>query len=202
MELKENSYKLISASLGLILIATVAWGLGYIGPKNSITEEKAGRLVEEALEARGAEVSIESVSTEGDLYKVFVKSEEDINSIFLTRDGKYIVQNPINASDYTQKAKAMSDFLGCLREKDLTIYGKSNLNATKTQIKILGGPNNMRGLYQELDNQTTQKLVNQGVKTIPVTVHNGKIYQGVKTAGFYKEITNCSYEFSNQTLLE
>ncbi|MDY6771180.1 MAG: hypothetical protein SV186_04455 [Candidatus Nanohaloarchaea archaeon] len=188
--------------LGAVGIVVLIFGLlFYTTSTQQIGKDEAADQVKQIFEAQGQTIEIVSVtSASGSLYQVVVSQQGQLNKIYVTKDGSFLIQNPVNITQATQTAAARQDFISCLSGRPIRIVGDSSRNATRAQIQILGGANAVQDIYVEMDNQTRQTLLQQGATRIPVTIYNGTIYQGVKTVGFYEQLTGCTYPYSNTSL--
>jgi hypothetical protein len=175
---------------------------GMLASGDQITTEEAGTIVKDAYTAQGDDISVVSVSSVSDsMYEVALEmSDSTIQRAYLTKDGEFMTTNPINASDYTNRARERQAFLNCLRESNVQIHGNAQNQATLAQLQILGGVQGLNGIYFNLNQQTLQQFVQQGVQQTPVIVHNETLYQGAKSLGFLEEATGCDYSYSDEAI--
>ncbi len=64
----------------------------------------------------------------------------------------------------------------------------------------LGGPDGLKDIYIELTNETRTTLLRQGVRTVPVTIHNGTIHEGVRGISFFEDLTGCKYGLPGEAI--
>ena len=179
----------ISLVIGLLLGAAV-----YHLSMGNVSEDEASEMVQSAFEAQGVNVSVASVETESpSIYRVIIESGNGLQNVFVSKDGQYILNNPVNADEFTQTVSAQYEFNQCLSRNNVTVIGSSAQQATQQQLKTLGTAG-LGNVYLEANQQLAQQLNQSGVQNLPVTSYNGEFYQGVQTREFYSELTGCSLE--------
>lgn len=179
----------ISLVIGLLAGAAV-----YHLSMGNVSESEASSIVTDAFEAQGINVSVASVESESpSIYRVIIESGNGLQNVFVSKDGQYILNNPVNANDYTETVSAQYEFNQCLGENNVTVIGSSQQQATQQQLQVLGTAG-LEGVYVEANQQLAQQLNASGVEALPVTAYNDEFYQGVQTREFYSELTGCSLD--------
>ncbi len=180
---------IISLIVGLLAGAAV-----YHLSMGNVSEHQASSIVADAFEAQGLEVEVASVESESpSIYRVIIESGSGLQNVFVSKDGQYILNNPVNAEDYTETVSAQYEFNQCLGRNNVTVIGSSQQQATQQQLQTLGTAG-LGNIYIEANQQIAQQLNQSGVQTLPVTSYNGEFYQGVQTREFYSDLTGCSLE--------
>lgn len=160
--------------MGLLLGAT-----GYHLSMWNVSENKASEMVQGAFEAQGVNVTVASVASESpSIYRVIIESGNGLQNVFVSKDGQYILNNPVNAADYTETFSAQNEFNQCLGTNNVTVIGSSTQQATQQQLQTLGTVG-LENVYFEVNQQLAQQLNQSGVQTLPVTSFDGELYQGV-----------------------
>lgn len=180
---------IISLVIGLLAGAAV-----YHLSTGNVSEDEASEMVQSAFEAQGINVSVASVESESpSIYRVIIESGNGLQNVFVSKDGQYILNNPVNADEFTQTVSAQYEFNQCLGRNNVTVVGSAGQQATQQQLQVLGTAG-LGNVYVEANQQLAQQLNQSGVQTLPVTSYNGELYQGVQTREFYSELTGCSLE--------
>ena len=163
-------------------------------PGNNVSGDDIREKVKSVFREQNQDVTVETVSKQTDsLYKVILNDGNQLQKLYVTADGYYMTQNPVNISEYRSEVGRRTDFIECLEKKQVRIYSDSERNATLQQFRVFGGTRGLENIYTELNNQTKNYFVEKGVKKIPVTVYNGTIYEGVKTREFFTDEIGCEY---------
>ena len=184
---------LIPVTISLI-VGLVAGAAVYHLSMGNVGEDQASSIVTEAFEAQGVNVSVASVESESpSIYRVIIESGNGLQNVFVSKDGQYILNNPVNANDYTETVSAQYEFNQCLGRNNVTVIGSSQQQLTQQQLQTLGTAG-LGNVYVEANQQLAQQLNQSGVQTLPVTSYNGEFYQGVQSQEFYSELTGCSLE--------
>jgi hypothetical protein len=186
---------IVGIILGLILMLLLDVRLGQISPND------AGKKVKDLYElSTGANIEIMSVLKESGMYKVILRTTDingnsNIIEVFVTQDGKILSQNVLKIDEFVSSLNKQKEFIDCLSQKGLKIYGVSNTTATQLQlIQILGGSRFLSKIYVDCVGSNLQVCLDAGVATVPSIGYQGKIYEGVKTLDWFKNTTSCVYE--------
>jgi len=145
MEVKQKlSIFIAGLILGLSFFVIFNFALP-IFQKSSVAEN-VRKLYELALP--GSSVSVESISDFGNLYKILLKvsTQQGTNylEVYASKDGKYVTESIIYVRESVQQIEKMKNFVDCLFDRGLRIYGATQTNntainsATLLQLNILG----------------------------------------------------------------
>jgi len=196
MEVKQKlSIFIAGLVLGLSFFAVFNFALP-IFQKSSVAEN-VRKLYELALP--GSSVSVESVSDFGNLYKILLKvsTQQGTNylEVYASKDGKYVTESIIYVRESVQQIEKMKNFVDCLFDRGLRIYGATQTNntainsATLLQLNILGRYSPK--LYVSCDGDNLQACVQIGLQALPSVVYNNTAYPGVYSAEYLANLTGC-----------
>ena len=181
--------------LGLSFFVVFNFVLPYL--QKSSVAENVRKLYELALP--GSSVSVESISDFGNLYKILLKvsTQQGTNylEVYASKDGKYVTESIIYVKESVQQIEKMKNFIDCLFNKGLRIYGATQTNntvinsATLLQLNILGRYSPK--LYVSCDGDNLQACVQIGLQTLPSIVYNNTPYPGVYSAEYLANLTGC-----------
>ena len=85
---KENIFMSVAVILGIALIIALVWPRG-------VSSSTAGKNVLSFAEGRGIEASLIKVNNEGSFYQVVLSIQGQEVPVYVTKDGKYMVQSPL-----------------------------------------------------------------------------------------------------------
>ena len=196
MEVKQKlSIFIAGLIIGLSFFAVFNFALP-IFQKSSVAEN-VRKLYELALP--GSSVSVESVSDFGNLYKILLKvsTQQGTNylEVYASKDGKYVTESIIYVRESVQQIEKMKNFVDCLFDRGLRIYGATQTNntainsATLLQLNILGRYSPK--LYVSCDGDNLQACVQIGLQALPSVVYNNTAYPGVYSAEYLANLTGC-----------
>ncbi|MFZ8829858.1 MAG: hypothetical protein ACO2OO_00160 [Candidatus Aenigmatarchaeota archaeon] len=197
MELKQ---KLPMFFIGLIfgLLAFVIYNFVFPIIQKSTIAEGVKKLYELALV--GSSVSVESINDLGGLYKVLLKvsTQQGTNyiEVYASKDGKYVSENIIYVKESIQQIEKMRNFVDCLYNRGLRIYGATQTNntainsATLLQLNILGRYSPK--LYVSCDGNNLQYCIQIGLQALPSVVYNNTAYPGVYSVEYLANLTGCN----------
>jgi len=193
---KQNSIVFI---LGLLVGLVIFSFFEFILPmlqKPSIAEN-IRKLYELALP--GSSVSVESINDFGNLYKILlrVSNQQSTNylEVYASKDGKYVTENVIYVKESTQQIEKMKNFVDCLFNKGLRVYGATQTNntainsATFLQLNVLGRYSPK--LYVSCDGDNLQTCIRIGLQALPSIVYNNTAYPGVYSVEYLANLTGC-----------
>jgi len=195
MRSKQN---LIMFMIGLLIGLTIFGVYNFVLPlvQKSSVAENVRKLYELAL---GSPVSVESVNDFGNLYKILLKvsTQQGPNylEIYTTKDGKYVTESIIYVKESTQQIEKMKNFVDCLYNRGLRVYGAIQTNntainsATLLQLNILGRYSPK--IYVSCDGDNLQKCIQIGLQALPSIVYNNTAYPGVYSAEYLANLTGC-----------
>lgn len=169
---------------------------GYLSPG-----APTGEVVKNYYElSTGRTAEVLSVEDKGSIDRVVVrpKNSNQVSSFYVTEDGKYIVNNPINVRNSTAKLQARNDFVSCLSSKNATFYGIISSNRTfathtrmaQLQIQVLGRG---QGLQDVFGGPGTGQVRNAVLQKGLVWRVDGKFSPGLKTVPQLEKLTGCNY---------
>jgi hypothetical protein len=195
MELKPSLIMfLVGLMIGLFIFGVYNFVLSSM--QKSSVAESVRKLYELAL---GSSVSVESINDFGNIYKVLLKvsTQQGPNylEVYTTKDGKYVTESIIYVKESTQQIEKMKNFVDCLFNKGLRIYGATQTNntainsATLLQLNILGRYSPK--LYVSCDGDNLQACIQIGLQALPSVVYNNTAYQGVYSAEYLANLTGC-----------
>lgn len=205
---KTHTWQIATAVLVILFIVSLF---------NPFSSGVSGSTVKDTVEElSGAEVL--SIDIESGLYKVEVKDEDGNEGIiWMSKDGELLFSGAINVNalrEYMEGAESITgsavqeqqapkeyseedlekikEFITCLEEKGLKIYGANWCGWTKKLVvETLGGFDIAAPIYIECteDRETCGR---EGIKGFPTVKINGQPYQGPRTFEGFAEITGCT----------
>jgi hypothetical protein len=185
---------MIGLLVGLAIFGVYKFVLPLI--QKSSVAENVRKLYELAL---GSPVSVESVNDFGNLYKILLKvpTQQGPNylEVYTTKDGKYVTESIIYVKESTQQIEKMKNFVDCLYNKGLRVYGATQTNntsinsATLLQLNILGRYSPK--IYVSCDGVNLQACIQIGLQALPSIVYNNTAYPGVYSAEYLANLTGC-----------
>ena len=200
----KNLRLLIIAVAAVLLLVVALFALGYVSFSLSLPKSEVSKKIESLYELAnpGTNVEVLSLSEESGLYKALLKvvspTGTNYAEVYVTKDGKILVQNVILVEQATEQIKKLKDFVDCLDSKKLKIYGVLNqtenpqgATATLLQLNILGVYSSK--LYVSCDGSFVQNCISAGVTQVPSVVFGGRIEPGVKTIEWFESATGCKF---------
>ena len=185
---------MIGLLIGLVIFGVYNFVLPLV--QKSSVAENVRKLYELAL---GSPVSVESVNDFGNLYKILLKvsTQQGPNylEIYATKDGRYVTESIIYVKESTQQIEKMKNFVDCLYNKGLRVYGATQTNntainsATLLQLNILGRYSPK--IYVSCDGDNLQTCIQIGLQALPSIVYNNTAYPGVYSAEYLANLTGC-----------
>jgi len=190
----------------LIIVVTLLIGfvIGFYFPnlfqvnsKNTVAN-KVKTLYE--LANPGTEISVESISDVSGIYKILLKAVGptgvNYREVYVTKDGKLLTEGVIYVENSTKSIKSFKDFVDCLYDKGVRIYGVLNRTelptgavATYLQLNLLGRYSGK--LFVDCDGAGISNCLNANVTRVPSVVYDGRVYPGVKSTSYLENITGC-----------
>jgi len=185
---------MIGLLIGLVIFGVYNFLLPLI--QKSSVAENVRKLYELAL---GSPVSVESINDFGNLYKILLKvsTQQGPNylEIYATKDGRYVTESIIYVKESTQQIEKMKNFVDCLYNRGLRVYGATQTNntainsATLLQLNILGRYSPK--IYVSCDGNNLQTCIQIGLQALPSIVYNNTAYPGVYSAEYLANLTGC-----------
>jgi alpha-N-acetylglucosamine transferase len=186
-------------SIGLIIGLSIFLIFNFIIP--FLQKEKVANEVKKLYEVANpaSSVSVESINEFGNLYKILLKvsTQQGTNYLetYVTKDGKYLTESIIYVKESIQQIEKMKNFVDCLFNKGLRVYGATQTNntqinsATLLQLNILGRYSYK--LYVSCDGDNLQNCISIGLQALPSIVYNNKAYPGVYSLEALANLTSC-----------
>jgi hypothetical protein len=195
MELKPSLIMfVVGLMIGFIIFGVYNFVLSSM--KKSSVAESVRKLYELAL---GSSVSVESINDFGNLYKVLLKvsTQQGPNylEVYTTKDGRYVTESIIYVKESTNQIEKMKNFVDCLFNKGLRVYGATQTNntainsATLLQLNILGRYSPK--LYVSCDGDNLQACIQIGLQALPSVVYNNTVHPGVYSTQYLANLTGC-----------
>ena len=171
-KLRTNPWIMSTFVLGILAIILIVGSVsGGIGTK-TISEDKAADLVLGFVESQvGSEAELVDVSLENGLYQVTVLFQGSEVPLYVTKDGKNLVQGVLplsllnevpqeprlepepTISTYSEEDKAnLLEFSECLADKGVKAYGAGWCGYCKKLKETFGGVAQMEPFYLECQN--------------------------------------------------
>jgi hypothetical protein len=128
----KNSRPLIIAVAAVLLLVVALFALGYVSFSLNLPKSEVSKKIESLYELAnpGTNVEVLTLSEESGLYKALLKvvspTGTNYAEVYVTKDGKILVQNVIFVEQATEQIKKLKDFVDCLDSKKLKIYGVLN----------------------------------------------------------------------------
>ncbi|MFB6075690.1 MAG: hypothetical protein ABEK17_00960 [Candidatus Aenigmatarchaeota archaeon] len=191
----ERSELLKGIVVGLIMGLTVFLIYNFALTGN-ISKEEAGEKLKEiyTLSNPNQNIQISSVTEEHGLYKVIVKSDNRLHEVYTTKNGEVFIRNPSQIDKLHSRLRETQDFIDCLEEKDVRLYGIVNQTATQAQIQILGGTTFASQLYTSCGGQNVERCTEQGIERVPSIKIGDQVMTGVKTVPQIENATGCTFK--------
>jgi len=184
--------------IGLIIGLSIFAAYNFLTPliQKSYVANNVKKLYELAL---GSSVSIEGISDFGNLYKILLKviTQQGTNyfEVYVTKDGRYVTESIVYVKESTQQIEKMKNFVECLFNKGLRVYGATQTNntainsATLLQLNLLGRYSPK--LYVSCDGDNLQYCIQIGLQALPSIVYNNTAYPGVYSVEYLANLTGC-----------
>jgi len=196
--MQEKSKKIFTAIFSIVLIAIIGALATFVLPKTGFfvasSQDDVLNRVKTIFELSnpGTTINIENVKEESGLYKILLKAKtqtgDTYSEIYVTKDGKFLIQNPISVEDAINNIKKLNALTDCLYAKGVRIYGLTNDTGTLMQFNILG--KNSLKLFVFCDN-ILEQCINAGITEVPSIVINSTIYKGARTAEWLAQTAGC-----------
>ena len=158
---------------------------------------KIKRNVEDLYELAnpGTTAEVVAINLEGSLFKVLVKlttpAQTRYVEAWISLDGSLLTQNVILVKESVEKMSRLREFVNCLDQKNLKIYGITNHTTTLLQLNLLGSYSPK--LFIACDGELVQNCIQANVSVIPSIVFEGKVYPGLKDINWLENLTKCHF---------
>lgn len=197
MEMNKSIIAFLLVGLGVgFAVGFFAVSEGFMGTQQKVSEKVLDAY---SLANPGANLEVMNVEEANGLYRIRLSTGQGkgtYQTVYATKDGQMITQGLTNLTQYRKQLQNRKDFLGCLRNNSVKIYGALQVNntqvkkATAMQIQLLGGANYLNNIYVDCSNNI-KACAQQGVQTLPSVQYNGKVYPGVKQYQWFQKNVGC-----------
>jgi len=205
---KQNPWIASTLVLGifvLILLFAGNFSGGITG--KVISKEEAGEMVLKFVNSQiDGEAELVGINVEGGLYEVMILFEGREVPVYITTDGKNLVQGITPFDSLMQQQEQTQNvpeeyseedldklriFSSCLAEKGITIYGANWCGYTKQLvIDVLGGFGVVGNAYVECT-ENTELCASEGIEGYPTIKLNGEVFTNGRTLEALGEATGC-----------
>jgi hypothetical protein len=186
---RESAYLLVIAVLAVIIASLLLQNFLVQG-----SQQQAVDRVKDVYELiTENEVEVLTVKEESGLYRILMKVKgtegDSVQEIYATKDGNLITDKIINTENYKTNLESQKNFIECMKDKKLLIFGQSNEPNTIQQIQLLG--NFAYKVYVDCLGANLQVCQQMGIEQIPTIIYEQKSYTGVKTIEWFESLTGC-----------
>jgi len=136
-------------------------------------------------------IEISAVTEENGLYKVIFKINGNLGEIYITRDGNYLMQNPVSVDELISNLEKVKNFIECLKSKGVKFYGIANCTYCKLQRQILGAY--YYEIYVPCDIYP-EICSEKNITAVPAFEIDGTIRYGLMSLDDLSKLTGCSLE--------
>ena len=160
-----------------------------------VKEKITGKLVKlYELAIPNSRVEILTLEEKNGLYKAILKINSggriSYREVYVSKDGKLLTEGVIFVDESINSIQRFKNFVDCLYDKGVRIYGLTNDTATLLQLNILGRYSSK--LLIPCDNMI-EECKKVGITLFPTVVYNNTGYPGVRNIDFFVALTNCSF---------
>jgi hypothetical protein len=195
--------KLISLFLAVVVLEALIFitkDMFLSFREKRIIEEKLKKLYE--LANPGTTIEVSSIKEENGMYKVLIKSTgiggTNYAEVYVSKDGELLGTNMIRVEESIQQMERLKNFVDCLDERGVRIYGITNATASPTgaaatslQLQALGVYSTK--LFVSCDGPFVQRCIDLNITQVPAIVIGDKVYIGVKTIPWLEQTTGCNF---------
>lgn len=168
-------------------------------------EAKTIDYVNNNLVMPGSNASAVSVEEKPYVYEVLTEYQGQQQPIHISKDGRYLLLGALNtseelpqptptatvtatASPYT--TEQLEEFVACLNQSGMTIYGAEWCGHCQDLVNTLGGHDIVNPIYIECT-ENKQLCQNKGIEAYPTITINGTKYTGSRTIQALSQTTGC-----------
>ncbi len=200
----QNYWMIATIVLAILLIIVLISG-GITG--GTIGVNQAGQKILDFANSVGVnDAEIININDMGNFYGVNISTSDGDGQVFITKDGKYLIQ-PIsdlsskqtNTNTQTPQQTSYSEaelielraFNKCLADNGLVIYGSNTCPHCRNLVTLLGGYDVASSIYVECSQE--RERCNNEAKTgyIPEIQLNGEIFEDARTLESFAQETGC-----------
>ena len=190
----------------ILAVAGYAFGLFKLPSVNSPvnfnflsnSQQEAVQKVKTLYEVTnpGTNITVSKIDEVSGMYKVLFKVVDNTGAVtyretYITKDGELMSENMVLINQSISQITKIHNFVDCLDNKNVKIFGISNHTGTVLQFNILGGVYSTK-LYVSCDGDLAQQCVNIGVDTVPSVFYKNKAYSGVQSLESLQNLTSCA----------
>lgn len=181
------------------LVAGMLFGLtiGFFASQTQqVSADQASQKLLTTLESQsGQQLEVVNTRTENGLYRIDVSnSQNELSTYHVTKDGRLVSAGMNDLDQLRQTIAAQQQFVGCLSERGVALYGNSSQQATATQIQLLGGANTVSPIFQDVNTEgVLQEASQRGVQRVPSFYYNESVLSGVNQLSQISQFTGCQF---------
>jgi len=192
----------ISTIVAIFLIFMVLILFGFISIPSitgffiGTSKETVGNRIKSLYELAnpGTIIEIVTITEESGIYKIVLRASDftgtTYREIYVTKDGKLLTENVIFVEESIAQIEKMKNFVNCLDERGVRIFGVSNQTASLLQLNVLGRYG--LKLFVACDINMDACLAAK-VTQVPSVVIGNLVDPGVKTIDWFERTTECKF---------
>jgi thiol-disulfide isomerase/thioredoxin len=207
---RENPWVAATVVLGVVVVIMLFGS--FLGTGNVtghvVSESEAGDAIVKIVNSQGADAELISVDKEFGLYNVIFSVDGRESSVYVTLDGKNIINGLIPLESlkeqepseqyFTEEQNALiQEFSDCLYNSGMRIYYAGWCGHCHNLIETFGGLDNMGEMMIEC--QTANQQPGTGaelckaeeIRGFPTIKINGEQYSGARNFEAFAEVTEC-----------
>ncbi len=188
---------------------STAQGQGGANEELSAEEAKTKAInyINDNLVMPGTNASAVSVEEKSYIYEVLTEYQGQQQPIHVSKDGRYLFFAALNTSEDlpdttmtpipTQTAterpystQELQEFVDCLEQKGMKIYGAKSCGYCQQLVNMLGGYDVVDSIYVECT-ENQQLCQEKGIQYYPTIMINDSEYQGSRTYQAFSQATGC-----------
>jgi len=180
-----------------LLVVLALFVLGFISFSFSLPKGEVSKKIKSLYELAnpGTSVEVLTLTEESGLYKALVRATGaggvNYGEVYVTKDGKLLTQNVIFVEQSIEQISKLKDFVDCLDEKGVKIYGISNHTATLLQLNVFGVYSTK--IYVLCDGDLVQNCLAANVTQVPSITFAGRVEPGIKSLQWFEQVTGCKF---------
>jgi len=180
-----------------LLVVLALFVLGFISFSFSLPKGEVSKKIKSLYELAnpGTSVEVLTLTEESGLYKALVRATGaggvNYGEVYVTKDGKLLTQNVIFVEQSIEQISKLKDFVDCLDEKGVKIYGISNHTATLLQLNVFGVYSTK--IYVSCDGDLVQNCLAANVTQVPSITFAGRVEPGIKSLQWFEQVTGCKF---------
>lgn len=178
----------------LVAGALVGGASAYVGMGfDDMSKQKAGEMVAETLsDQTGNTYEVVKVEETNGLYEVQVSSNNQLQTYYVTKDGKRFSGQMANLTQVRQTVAMQNEVATCLENKNAVLYGNITQQPTVAQIQVLGGAQKVSGYYKDVNNPTNlQEAANRGISSVPALWMGNRTLSNVNNLERISKFAGC-----------